>query len=140
MSIHEMKLYSDKKAESNEYDSEAIRINNEIINGMNNNEIKFYIRLVKSYINMDQIEEAIEINNQILEMDKYNNDAINFQQLYGKGLFSKYKDKEYHGNYRDVGTPPQEAILDWLEEKAMDDVLWDEKKSKRDNGFDHRVY
>ncbi|MHA6261402.1 hypothetical protein ACXYMX_16180 [Sporosarcina sp. CAU 1771] len=130
LSLEELKLLSDQKAAQKEYDKETIRLNSKIIAIDHTKEITYYQRLLQSYFATNQIEEALEINDQILTINKSNKVARDFREIYGKGLHYKYNDKVFHGNYRDIGSPSAEVFLDMSEKEEY----W--KKMKRDIGVE----
>lgn len=121
--IEKLVEISDEMAMNNIYNKKSLDINKKIIE-KNSNNIKYLIRLAESYKAENQIEEAIEIFHLIIKIDSSNSYASNNIFLYDKGLYYKYKDKSFKGEYRDIGVPDfeyddkQDELLEELREIA----------------------
>lgn len=110
--LEKLKRLSQDKVDKKEFDYRAIKINNKIIE-KGCRDMKYLIRLARCYKNLNQIEEATNIYNLVLKIDKFNREAEDYIQIYGKGYLQKFEDKPYAGVFRDVGSPPVEEVEKW---------------------------
>lgn len=134
ISLNELKKLSDEKSVKSEYDKAALDLNSKIVR-KGCEEIEYFVRLARCYKGQDCIEEALDIYQEITRIDYYNKEARDFLEIYGKGLYYKYKDKNFSGVYRDVGSPPPEAVNEWFSEETEKTDLKFVNKVINDNKY-----
>lgn len=105
LSIENLIEKSDYYYKNRIFSEDALLVNKDIVDS-GCKITKYQLRLADCYKKLNMIEEALVIYEKIASGDKKSNIALDNLVVYGKGIYQKYQDKPYGGEYRDVGTPP----------------------------------